>query len=352
MTINIRKATLVALAFGALAGLASGQPVPRLNDHVPGSVLIYPIYISDFTNGYASVVSVSNTNGDRRFVLPGNPPGVRGDVLAHYFWIDGTGTWNVFDNQALLTPNDTRSILSYDALNGTGNQDFETGFLVIEAVDPETQESVDFDYLIGDIILVDIAGTRTWNIEATGIKALTDELVGNPVRSNRGHAFVDRVANGGDGDGNLDFDNVEYQRWPDVLFLSSFFRQDDGANGTNNDCDVILLTDLGRDFRVNLQFLFYDRDEDETSRTGDFVCWTRADLFALANITATASFDPAGWGRINSPDAINLITGAVVADPCLMGAMVQSIIGQAGLEFGHLMHHSGINPTAAQFNLD
>lgn len=350
--VPLRGAAVALVTALLLAGVAPAQSTDSINDYDPASVLVFPIYISDFTNGYASVVTTTNTNGDRRVVLPGNPSGLRGDVLVHYFWIDGTGTWDIFDEQALLTPNDTRAVLSFDSLNGTGNQDFEQGFLVAVAVDPETTEPIDFDYLIGDIVLVDVTGNRTWNLVACGIQSTTEENGNVTERTNRFHAYTDRITNGGDGAGDLDFDGIEYRRWPNLLYISSLFRQDNGVNGTNNDGEVILLTDLGRDFIVNLNMLFYDRDEAESSRTGTFTCWTRADLATLAAVTTTPAYNPAGWAIINSRDAVNPVTGQVVSDPNLLGAVVQRVLGQVGLEFGHLLHHTGLNPRNASMRLD
>lgn len=329
--------TILATALLLLSGVAPAQVNSTISDYDPGSILIFPVFTSDFTNGYASLVSVSNTNGDRRVAIPGL---LRGDVQLHYFWIDGSD-WSLTNDQVVLTPNDTRSILTDFQL------DSEEGFLIVTAEDPETSEPIDFDFLIGDIVLIDVAGNRTWCTPGIGIQGLVDERLGvGAVRSTRGHAFTDAVANGGDGGTDYDFNGFEYQRWPSILYLSSFFRQ----AGTNEG-ELILLGDLNADWRIDLLFIFYDRDEGPNSRTYSFTCWTRQLLSSIAAITTSAVMDPAGWARIDTQQAVNPITGQVQLSPNILGAVVQRVVGQTGLEFGHLLHHSGLNSTHAVLDL-
>jgi len=331
MSFNVLKKVAVAMLVLGLAGVsATGQP----REMEPGSVLLYPQVDSRLGLGMGTVISVTNTLGDRR--IRNNNFRV-GDVQIQYFYVEGRNNWQITDRFEQLTPNDMFTVLA-----GDHNPQTELGFLIIIAQDPETQVPISFNYLIGDEILVDVQGNRTWSLTAIPFKSLLpfqNGLLG--IRTT-----TDLNANGA-----VDFDGTEYDYWPDVLYMNRFFQQN-GALET----ELILVSMLGRDFRISVNFLFYDNEEDVFSRSFDFICWTSVKLSDVSLITRNLGGRsgelPTGWARIDGNVAFNLITGQQWAsetppanptnqDPPLLGAYVERILPAAGFEYGHLLHHSG-----------
>jgi hypothetical protein len=318
--------------FLGMAGLASAQP----REMEPGSVLLYPIVSSSLGQGHGTVISVTNTQGDRR--VRNNNFRV-GDVQIQYFYVEGRRNWQVTDRLEQLTPNDMFTVLA-----GDHNPQVEVGFLFIVAQDPETQLPISFNYLIGDEILADFRDNRTWSLTAIPFKALT------PFEPGLGG--TQRPTTDANANGSVDFDGVEYDYWPDVLYLNRFFQQDAGLEGW-----LTLVSPLGRDFRVSVNFLFYDNEEDVFSRTFDFICWTSVRLWDISLITRNLGGNTnelqTGWARIDGRAAFNLITGEQWKseepglptpqnqDPPLLGAYMEVILPAMGLEYGHRLHHSG-----------
>jgi hypothetical protein len=331
MSFNVLKKVAVAMLVLGLAGVsATAQPT----EMEPGSVLLYPQVDSRLGIGMGTVISVTNTLGDRR-VRQNN---LRvGDVQIQYFYVEGRNNWQVSDRIERLTPNDMFTVLA-----GDHNPQTELGFLLIVAQDPEVEVPISFNYLIGDEILVDVQGNRTWSLTAIPFKCLLPFEEGlNTVRTT-----TDVNQNGA-----VDFDNVEYDYWPDALYMNRFFQQN-GALET----ELILVSMLGRDFRISVGFLFYDNEEDVFSRSFDFICWTSVKLSDISLITRNLGGRsgelPTGWARINGDRAFNLVTGEqwtseegqpnpLNQDPPLLGAYVERILPAAGYEYGHLLHHSG-----------
>ncbi|MDX2034877.1 MAG: DUF11 domain-containing protein [Blastocatellia bacterium] len=113
-----------------------GNPIPELPNSTgsgqrPGSVLIFPIYISDPTNSNSQNTRISITNID-----------VSRPAYLHMFFVDGS-TCSVADNYLCLTPNQTTSFLMSDLDPGV------SGYLVAVAVD-NNGWPIKFNYLIGD----------------------------------------------------------------------------------------------------------------------------------------------------------------------------------------------------------
>jgi hypothetical protein len=327
----MRIFALIAL-FAVVAGLAPAQPT----DYVPGSVLIYPTVDSRAGMGKGTVISVTNTNASR-VVSPINNYR-NGDVQVHYYYVEGLEPYNnVFNRKEMLTPNDTLTVLA-----GTHNPEMEVGYLIVVAEDPESEAAIEFDYLIGDEIVVDVKQNKLWSIPAIAFQALPQGPVGTPL-DNNGRRLTDVNRNG-----SVDFDGIEYDMYPDVLFISSFFEQ-----GATIESELILVSGLGSYYRVDVDFLFYDNEEDVFSRDYAFTCWTTEKLADISNVTkslgGSATEAATGWARIDGDYAIHVLTGALWTnevcegpyDPPILGAFVQRIVGSTGFEFGHLLHHEG-----------
>jgi hypothetical protein len=317
----MRKFSLVGAALVALVGSAMAQP----NFDTPSSVLIYPIVDSRLGQGMGTVISVTNTNRNRVINTNTNLP--TGTVQVRYWYVKGTDPWTFTDIPELLTPNDILTVLA-----GNHNPEVELGFLIVIAEDPTNDALINFNYLIGDEIVIDVAGARTTNINAMGFKALYE----GPEQPN-GADLADR-----DGDGRAEFNGDEYERFPDLLYLSSFFEQSATMEG-----DLTFVALLGRDYRVGVNFLIYDNEEDQFSRNFFFVCWTRVALLGISSVFdslgGSANEEQVGWCRIDGGDAVNILTGRVIFDAPILGAKTQRVLPYAGLEFGGLLHHSGEN---------
>jgi len=313
----------------AMVSSAMAQP----SDLVPASVLMFPTVDSRAGEGMGTVVSVSNTCASR-IVSPTNNYRY-GDVQVHYYYIEGTAPYNnVFNRTEFLTPNDTITVLA-----GTHNPEMEIGYLLMVAEDPESEAAISFNFLIGDEIVVDTKQNKLWAIPAIGFRALTT----SGELDNNGRIKTDLNKNG-----SVDFDGNEYDLYPDKLYISSFFEQSATMEG-----ELTLVSGLGSYYRVDVDFLFYDNEEDVFSRGYEFTCWTSEKLSDISKVTknlgGTSSEAATGWARIDGDKAVHILTGKFWMneskesnyDPPIEGAFVQRVLGATGFEFGHLLHHSG-----------
>jgi hypothetical protein len=312
---------------GCLATVAAAQP----RQLEPGSILLYPQVDSRLGAGRGTIINVTNTNSSR-IVFPNNLRG--GDVRLHYNYVQGTQPWLLTDRPEYLTPNDTLTVLA-----GDHNPQMELGFLLIIATDIETERAVDFDYLIGSEIVVDVAGDEIWDMPAIPFRG---RITGGQ-QSGTGHFFTDLNNNGA-----VDFDGSEYDYWPDKLYLDQFHQVSAIITG-----DLILVSLLGSDFRVSVGFLIYDNEEDVFSRTFDFICWTSVTLDQISNVFRNLGGNPnefrSGWCRIDGSAAVNLVTGAIWRSeggpggysPPIMGAFVQRMLTAPTFGAGDLLHQTG-----------
>jgi len=354
---NRKFGAALVTALALLAARASAQTVRNFPSFLePGSVLIYPIVDSRMGIGRGTVISVANVNGST--LIDPRTGYRRGTVQVRFYYAtvpNGGSGWLLTDIPELLTPNDILTVLA-----GDHNPQAELGWLFVLAEDPETEELIDFNYLVGDEVVVDASDNRSVHFPAMAFQAMYSQLNGPPSPlppppnsnySNLGYWFTDRVANGGNANGSADFNGIEYVNMPDRVFVSSFLELSDlQAMGA----DLILLSTLGRDFRLTLRFLIYDNEEDQFSRTFNFTCWTRVALQDISNVVVNlnGSARPGtpveeqqtGWMRINGDVAYNPLTRQTVLDPPFVGAIIQRVVAQPNdFEFGHLLHKTGRN---------
>lgn len=331
------------LGFAALTVAALASPALAQSDGprhlVPGSVMIFPVF--DARDGFDSIITVTNTNDDRRV----NENRWRnGDVSVHFVYIDGE-TWLEFDVDELLTPSDTISVLaSQHAIDNM------QGWLWVEARDPERPGCpIDFDYLIGSAILTNADFNLEWEYAPYTFRALPGENRESEFGySGNGHAYVedcDAIEEGLEAS-YLDFDGSEYDYFPRYIYIDQYFGEGSPAEvpggGTFANTAYILSTEMEG---TSGTILFYNNNEREFSRGFRFDCWVGQALSAFSNQALESNtrigYDsselkgiPYGWLRFDSRDPV-------------LGAFVQQIT-KGGQSFiaGDLMHFSGYRDDA------
>jgi hypothetical protein len=323
---------LAALTVAALATPALAQSDgPR--HLVPGSVMIFPVF--DARDGFDTVITVTNTNTDRRVA---DNRFRYGDVSVHFVYVDGE-TWLEFDVDEPLTPGDTFSTLA--SAHAIDNMQ---GWLWVEARDPERPECpIDFDFLIGSAILTSLDFNLEWEYAPYTFRGLPDERAeaGQFGYSGNGWAFIEDCDEDPDTDVTLDFDGIEYDYFPRYIYIDQYFGEGTAPelpSATFANAAYILSTEMEGTAGT---ILFYNNNERVFSRGFRFDCWTCQPLSGFSNQALQANtrigYNPAelkgipyGWLRFDSP-----------VDP-ILGTFVQQITRNA-LDFvaGDTMHFSG-----------
>ncbi len=235
------------LTVGLINAPAQAQPVHAK----PASILIFPLF--DSSAGNNTIITVTNVNADEQTC--GN--GFRnGDVQVHYVYTDGE-TCQASDTDEDLTPADTESVLARGH-----NPNFEVGYLVAEARDPETNFPIDFDFLIGSAIVVNSEFDFQWAYTPYGFEALV--TAGDADDCLR--IFTDTPANLADFD-KIDFDGAEYSAFPDRLYLDKFFGSGDAGNVSFDNVLYLMSTDSTTDPLIRNVFMTgYNNNERRFSR--------------------------------------------------------------------------------------
>ncbi len=309
----LRIGAMCLLALAVAGGFAKAQPL-----HLqPGSALIYPMF--DSRPGFATVMSVTNTNEDRNACTNG---GLDGDVLLHYTYYgqpeDG-GVCLEFDRFELLTPADTLSVLA-----DHHNPEREIGFLVVTANDPESGALIQFDYLIGSAYVANARLDIMWCYTPYAFTAPATNTAANDVC---GRPFI-RDA---DFTSPLCFDGLDYLTFPTQLYIDSFFEEDAGVF----DNVLSLMSTSGQDFVNEIDFYIYNNKEDRFSRTFKFVCHTAVALSEISGIARNLGGDPSeflketGWARMKGRNVLDLAGNAASLPkddtPAILGVLVQIV---------------------------
>ena len=319
----------VLLAIGLAACPALAQDTDR-----PASALIFPLY--DASAGAGTIICVTNTNTDNVF-CPDRDQKV-GDVLLHYIYIDGD-TWQEFDRYEFLTPGDTLCVVASEH-----NVDRGRGFLVVTSHDPNGEALLGFDHLIGSAIVVQSGLNFLWSYAAYGMTTGHTNTTCTPVDP-------DAVINGGDGDGAPDYDGVEYSRFPLTQLIDTFF-EEGGSHGFNN--QLTLMSTTGREYKNELDFLFFNNIEQKFSRSFQFTCWWSGALSDISSIATSLGGDElefghkteTGWVRFEGARIIDgagnpvLRTDNTPAVPALMGVFMQGV-NDTNYAFGKGLHFEG-----------
>lgn len=323
---RVLVAALLLVVSCVCVGSAEAQP----RDLEPGSLLIFPFF--DNRPGRQSVITVTNTNLDRSVAGNGFKAG---DVLVHYVYVGGED-WLEFDRSEFLTPGDMLSVSTADH-----NPHGGFGFLYVYAVDPETHAPVDFDHLIGDVLIVDAGVEGGWSIQGVAFRGLPGGVPApDPGTSGSGFAFTDA-----DGDGLRDFDEVEYDAFPAELFVPRFFEE-----GPKNEMQLVLFTSFGPEFIVASDVTIFNNAEDRFSRDLRFSCWFAGNLSEISGITADLGGDPdefepreTGWLRISGGRLLNRFGRREPEPPALIGFVLESV-GPVGnrIQAARLLNHAGV----------
>jgi hypothetical protein len=282
---------LSALALGiCFAGIASPAMAQPVNGQ-PASALVFPYF--DSRAGMGTFITVTNTNTSR---LSCNLLWREGDVLVHYVYFgfnggnsndpnDPNNSCSEFDTNHLLTPGDTLTVLA-----DQDNPELVRGWLWVEARDPETQQAIDFDYLIGSAIVVNTGAEFLFHYLPYSFRSLASENIStlSDPEDNCGRAFTDL-----NNDGEADFDGMEYDFWPAILLLDQFFGTSVGVSFietiTLASCDV---DHFDNDDGSIVHVIRWNNREQFTSRTFSFDCWFNGLLSDISNAFNTLNGDP------------------------------------------------------------
>jgi hypothetical protein len=231
-------------------GLIAGCTAPALfaKGREPGSVLFYPVHRSGGTFGdtqsyFWTVVSVTNTN-------------VNQSTNAHFQYVNSIENSSnplqpfgcvIFNRVENLTPADNLSVLT-SCHNATAGK--QAGYLVVAASDP-TKGLIThwgFNYLVGSELVVNASGGM-YRCGAIPANAVVNQ--GNPTDL---------------GDGEMDFDNVEYEALPDTVIIDNFL----AAGGSRL---ALFSLNGGPDALVSVQILAWNDNEYPMSQLFQFKCW-------------------------------------------------------------------------------
>jgi len=324
----MRIISVAALFICIFSATVAAQP----NALVPGSCLLYPVVDSRDGAGKGTLISVTNTCSSK---MVGPKNWRYGDVYLHYYYIDGKTCSPSNVQNVWLTPNDTLTVIA-----GNHNPALQYGYLYIVAEDPESGALINFNYLIGSEIVVDAKQNKLWSIPAIAFESLASNT---RMVDSLGRYLADLNQNG-----SFDFDNKEYEYWPDELYISSFFEQDKTFEG-----ELFVVAPFDSFYRVSVNFDYYNNDEQPLSYYGKlFTCWLNVKLLDISagfgRLNGTASELNTGWARINGGPAIHILTGKKWykwetkgdQDAPLIGAYVERVMGTS-FEYGHLLHYKG-----------
>lgn len=341
---SLAKMTAVALVAALFASTSNAD------GRTPGSVLVYPVQRSlagSFPGAQGPQFTVLNVTNTNLTPAVGGNLGGSTNIMFEYvnMMYDAPPFHNrlkpamcmVVDIVEFLTPADTYSVLTQCHNNGAGQE----GYVVLTAQDPALFKSAwSFNYLIGSELVVMPTG-GVYQIDALPFNSLQAENAATDV----------------DGDGQLDFDGIEYEGIADELYIDSVLAT------TSNSLVLINLTG-GTEFLATIKFDAWNNDEYPMSTTKAFKCWFEVPLFQLDNIFTPAylffntpsaldeldvNCDGVGdfdtfWARIRGIVASSPVES--IPDPAILGALTAS--GVAQFEGGKSLWES----PAKQFNGD
>jgi hypothetical protein len=294
-------------------------------------------------NNFFTVVCVTNIN-----LLPQTPISFGGSTLVHYEYVNVVPNpinrfkplhCHIFNRIEFLTPADTLCVLTscHNAVSPEGQE----GYLVVSAQDPSLFNTAwGHDYLMGSEFVINESG-GVYSINAIPFKAQV--AAGAPTDVN--------------GNAQLDFDGVEYEGIPDILYIDSFIAL------ARSQLALINLTGGSHDINT-VQFNVWNDNEFPLSATRAFKCWFDQPLYRVSPLFDESFLryntpnDPdeldvecsgygraeTGWARI---DSISVRTegGLFVSnDGALLGAITAG--DSSTFDGGHLLWES----EAKQFN--
>lgn len=335
----VRYATCAVLVAATLA------PAALAGGRNPGSVLIFPVQRTGGAGNFFTLVSVTNTN-----TLPAGPGTFGGSTSVHYEYVNTVPdpanpaiplACTVFDRIEFLTPADTLSVATWchNAVSPGGQQ----GYLVVSAQDPSKFNTPwKFDHLIGSELVVNAVG-GVYSLNAIPFKAGAMLMEGDetdladPVTMNK--------------NGQLDFNDMEYEAIPDVLYIDSFVAI------LGSSLSLINLTG-GAHARNTVQFHVWNDNEFPLSATLKMGCWFDLPLTQVSPLfdhwflSMNTPHDPqeldincdgigtleTGWARIDSINVSEPGGGFIAADGALLGSITAG--PSKTINGGHLLWES------------
>jgi uncharacterized repeat protein (TIGR01451 family) len=275
-------------------------PTPTGSDQRPGSILIFPFYISDATNSNLQNTRISITNVDSA-----RP------AYLHLFFIDGNNC-SVADNFLCLTPLQTTSFLMSDLDPGVA------GYLIAVAVDDKGCPT-NFNFLIGDEYVKLSSGHRA-SLGAEAIPAIKVEPCSPSASS-----------------ATINFDGVNYSQLGRVLVADSL------PSVADNNSTLLIVNRIGGNLSTNaatigsLFGILFDDTENGFSFTASLgTCQLRAPL--NQNFPRSAPRFPdivpsgrTGWMKLWLNTTSNAEAG-------LVGATINASANNSGYRGGHNLH--------------
>ncbi|MHC4946243.1 MAG: hypothetical protein ACYTG7_24790 [Planctomycetota bacterium] len=261
------------LGTGSIQVTEEGGPPPPppeeeiLHVRKPGSVLIYPFYrveesIPDKAVSKDTMITVTNVNPDMKLDQYGLPGGT---IDVRFVFQDVHDNCLPFDCWKRLTPYDTFSVMLSDYIPFHG---LSEGWFFLHAVDTETGESLDFDYLIGHAMYFDSEAMVYFSYNPLAYQGVP------------GHGLPTDL----DLDGYSDLNGLEYQQVGDNQMYARFIgTYTNAVDAFKTDLLLVNLTG-GIFFQSTLKFLIFNDNEQAWSAFYDFWCWEVVPLDAFGEV--------------------------------------------------------------------
>lgn len=314
MTNRVFASSLLAFT---LAASASAQ------DPEPGSVLCYP---SVRETAAATIVSITNTHPSMSIVANFSYVSVVPSTVGNPFEPDACFVNEV---QHVLTPNDTITL----AVRCDNPAAPLNGYLMVDA-QTLAGVSISHNYLIGSAFTVQ-GPSAVYSLAAISFQS----------------PLPDGAPTDLDGDGELDFDGLEYTMCPQELYIDTFLAS------VGNRLALLNLTG-GTPFTASLSITVYNDNEQPVVIDHKFRCWFDQPLdlinpafsifFLLGTLHDPAEFDTdcngtgdleTGWARIRGTVANSGMQ--IIPGPALLGAITGTTLG---FERGRPLWRRGNNP--------
>ncbi len=314
------------------------MPAAVADGRNPGSTLIYPVHRSGSGGGqppegggaFFTVLCLTNTNPNAQTTVHYEYANVNANPNDPFLPVSCT----IFNRRELLTPADTLCVLTscHNAVAPGGQE----GYVVVSAENPELfGVPWSFDWLVGSELVINSSGL-IYSVNAIPFEARVAAGMATDV----------------DGDGNLDFDEVEYEGIADVLYIDTFV----AIQGSQ----LALLNLTGRSQDTNhVQFAIWNDNEFPLSTTLKFKCWFDQPLQEISQIFTqnflrfSTPHDPAelnidcsvptntietGWAIIDSVGVFTSGGLEVATDGAMLGAITSG--HPTRWDGGHLLWES------------
>lgn len=231
---SLGRTAMICAMLAAMTPLAAAQP----QNQEPASCLLFPLF--DSRDGATTVITVTNTNTSREDCGDGREAG---DVLLHYQYIDSIA-YVEFDRFEIMSPGDTLSVLSdfHNPEGGSGHLFVTAEFLV----EGGSTYATSFDAIVGSAVVVDATRDSVYRYTPYAFQAIPvpEDPCGRPQTD-------------ADLDGAIDFDGIEYTRFPRELILDSFFEERGRFEN-----ELVIVTTVPAHYTAEVDFSILNNDGD------------------------------------------------------------------------------------------